>query len=304
MVCRASCVPTAGSLTLVERAALAGAPQGTRLAVVFEPTGPAWMPIAVFFARRGHDVYRVSSAKAADLRRFLRRHAKSNGIDAETLARIPLADPRGLQRLELSGPDAAALDRRVRACERLTRAASEHKVRIKDLVRQLMPMTPLTGDLGKADLAVLECHADPRALLAAGMAGLTRLIASTSNNQQGQDRARQWRAAAAAAVDLYGDHPAVPYDALAAEVATEVRLLRAIQAELAVHAAAREQHYRRPDPGQLARSLPGFAEISAPVLVAVMGRPGRFRDATRFKSYAGLAPRASETGETDPRAHR
>ena len=30
-----------------------------------------------------------------------------------------------------------------------------------------------------------------------------------------------------------------------------------------------------------------------------MGRPGRFRDGTRFKSYVGLAPRASETGETD-----
>jgi transposase len=29
-----------------------------------------------------------------------------------------------------------------------------------------------------------------------------------------------------------------------------------------------------------------------------MGRPGRFRDGTRFKSFAGLAPRASETGET------
>ena len=55
----------------------------------------------------------------------------------------------------------------------------------------------------------------------------------------------------------------------AAEVATEVRLLRAIQAELASHAAAREQHYRRADPGQLARSLPGFAEISAPVLTAM-----------------------------------
>jgi transposase len=52
-------------------------------------------------------------------------------------------------------------------------------------------------------------------------------------------------------------------------------------------------------PGQLARSLPGFAEISAPVLVAIMGGPGRFRDGTRFKSYAGLAPRASQAGETD-----
>src|ERR1039457_7486605 len=80
VVCRASCVPTVASLSAVERAALAGAPEGTRLAVVFEPTGPAWMPVAVFFARRGHSVYRVSSAKAADLRRFLRRHAKSNGI--------------------------------------------------------------------------------------------------------------------------------------------------------------------------------------------------------------------------------
>ena len=45
VVCRSSCVPTVESLTAVERSALAGAPEGTRLAVVFEPTGPAWMPI-------------------------------------------------------------------------------------------------------------------------------------------------------------------------------------------------------------------------------------------------------------------
>jgi transposase len=283
-VCRASCVPTAESLAAVERAALAGAPEGTWLAVVFEPAGPAWLPIAVFFAGRGHAVFRVSSAKAADLRKFLHRHARSNGIGAETLARIPLAGPRGLQQLELHGPAAAALGRRVRACGRLTRAGSEHKARIKDLARQLMPMTPLTGDLGKAGLAVLERWADPRALLAAGEAGLTRLITTASNKQQGQARAAQWRAAAMAAVELYGDHPGVPFGELAAEVATEVRLLRAIKEELALHAAARERHYRQVDPQQLARSLPGFAEISAPVLVAIMGRPGRFRDGTRFKS--------------------
>jgi transposase len=299
MVCRSSCVPTVESLDRVEQAALAGAAEGTRLAVVFEPTGPAWLPIAVFFARRGHAVYRVSSAKAADLRRFLRRHAKSNGIDAETLARIPLADPAGLQPLELPGADAAALDRRVRACARLTQAAAEHKTRVKDLVRQLMPVTPLTGDIGQADLAVLEHYSDPRALLALGLAELTQMITAASYHQQGQDRARQWRDAAAAAVELYGGHPAVPFAELAAEVATEVRMLRAIAAELAAHAAAREQHYVQADPGQLARSLPGFAEISAPALIAAMGRPGRFRDGTKFKSYVGLAPKASETGETD-----
>ncbi|HUK67271.1 MAG TPA: transposase, partial [Streptosporangiaceae bacterium] len=259
-VCRSSCVPTVASLTAVEQAALAGAPAGTQLAVIFEPTGPEWLPIAVFFARRGHAVYRVSSANAADLRRFLRRHAKSNGIDAETLARLPLADPRGLQPLELPGLHAAALDRRVRACDRLTRDAATHKVRIKDLVRQLLPMTPLAGDLGTADLAMLERYADPRKLGATDAAELTRLIATASNQQQGEARARERQAAAAAALELYGDHPAVASDELAAEVTTEVRLLKAVQAELAAHATAREKRYKKVDPGQLARSLPGFAQ--------------------------------------------
>ena len=96
----------------------------------------------------------------------------------------------------------------------------------------------------------------------------------------------------------------MPYAELAAEVAAEGRLRRAIQDELAAHAAAREQHYLKVDLGQLARSLPRLRRDQRPVLVAMMGRPGRFRDATRFKSYAGLAPRVSQTGDTDRKASR
>jgi len=58
----------------------------------------------------------------------------------------PLIDPAGLRPLELPGAERAALDRRVRATDRLTQAGAEHKTRIKDLVRQLMPMSPLTGN--------------------------------------------------------------------------------------------------------------------------------------------------------------
>ena len=95
------------------------------------------------------------------------------------------------------------------------------------------------------------------------------------------------------------DHPAVALADLAAEVASEVRLLRAVTAELAAHAESREEAYRWADPGQLARSLPGLAEVGGPVAAAGIGRPGRFRSGPRFKSYLGLAPRASETGDTD-----
>lgn len=298
-VCRRRCEPNVESLSVIEQAALAGAEPQTRLEVVIEPTGPAWLPVAVFFTSRGHTVFRVSSARAADLRRFLSRHAKSNGIDAETLARLPLVDPEGVRPLRLPCAEQAALDRRVRACDRLTQAASEHKVRIKDLVRQLMPMTPLTGDLGKADLAVLARWADPRALLKAGPTRLTAVIGKASNNHQGAARAQQWINAARAAINLYGDHPAVAFTDLAAEVATEARLLAAIDAELATHAAAREDAYRWADPGQLARSLPGLSTVGGPVLTCVIGDASRFPAGANFKSYLGLAPRASETGNTD-----
>jgi transposase len=298
-VCRRRAQPTVESLAAVEAAALAGAPAGTRLEVVMEPTGPAWLPVAVFFCNRGHQVFRVASAKAADLRRFLSRHAKSNGIDADTLARLPLIAPESLQPLELPGPAAAALDRRVRACDRLTTQGALHQRRIKDLVRQLLPDSPLTGDLSKTDLAVLERWADPRLLLEAGRARLLALIAKTSHGQQGAPRADRWRAAAAAALELYADHPALAFTDLAAEVATEVRLLQAVRSELAGHAQARAEAYRFTDPGALAASLPGLAEIGAPTVTAIIGRPGRFQTGKQFRAFTGLTPKASETGNTD-----
>jgi len=53
-IAKRKCYPTVDSLAQVETAALAGTGEGTRLEVIMEPTGPAWLPIAVFFARRGH----------------------------------------------------------------------------------------------------------------------------------------------------------------------------------------------------------------------------------------------------------
>jgi transposase len=241
----------------------------------------------------------VSSAEAADLRRYLSKHVKTNGIDADTLARIPLFHPAGVQPLELPTAEAAALDRRVRVAERLTRDIAQRKTRIKALVRQLMPMSPLGGKLTNADLAVLERWADPNLLVKMGAKRLATLIAKVSNNHTGSERAHEWLEAANAAIELYAGNRGVAFDDLAAEVATEVRLLRVTQAELEVHATERERAYRWVDPGALARSLPGLADVGGPALVATMGDPSRFRRGKQFRSFTGLVPKAAETGDTD-----
>jgi hypothetical protein len=119
----------------------------------------------------------------------------------------------------------------------------------------LLPLSPLGGDLGAADLAVLERYADPRALTRAGQAELTAVITKASHGHQGAGRACQWLDAARASLELYGGHPAVDFA--------------------------------------------GLAEAGGPALAACMGDPARFATGKKFRRYTGLAPRASQTGETD-----
>ena len=294
--------PTAESLAAVEAAALAGCPAGTRLEVVIEPTGPAWLPIAVFFTARGHQVFRVSSQKAADLRRFLSRHAKSNGIDADTLARLPLFDPAGLRPCSCLAPSGPRWTGGYAPPTGSPLPAADHKRRIKDLARQLLPMTPLTGDLGVADLAVLEHYADPRALARAGQARLTTLITKASHGHQGTQRAGQWLDAAHASLELYAGHPAVDFTGLAAEVATEIRLLRAVQAELAAHAAHRETCYRPwTRPGSPAR-CPGSPRLAGPRWPPAWATPPASPAANSSAPSPAWPPRPPRPGKPTARA--
>jgi hypothetical protein len=88
-------------------------------------------------------------------------------------------------------------------------------------------------------------------------------------------------------------------DDLAAEIASEIRLVRAAETERARHEHARDIALGSVDPTGLAASLPGLGPVGRAQLITTMGRPGRFPHASAFKAFTGLVPRASETGQTD-----
>ncbi len=293
--------PTRTSLEALEVTALSGAAPGLRLEVVMEATGAAWLPVAVFFAERGHRVCRVSSQKASDLRRYFRRHHKSNRIDALTLARMALLEGEVLAEIELPRGEAARLDREVRVTERLTEELATRKTRIRELARQLMPTSgrAFSRQIARVDLELLRAYGDPRILAEMELAELTHFVEQVSHHMHGEAKAAAWLDAARAAVELFGSSDAVPFDALVEDLTTEIRLLEALEAARVPHERRREAAYRALDERGLARSLPGIGEKGAPLLVAVMGRPERFKSADRFCSFTGLAPKASETGETD-----
>ena len=160
-------------------------------------------------------------------------------------------------------------------------------------------MTPLRGDLCRADLAVLErTGGHPDRILGLGRRRLTAIIVGASNDHLGAERADDWLESATRSSELYAKHAAFAADALADDVLTDLRLLTAIEGELARHAAARERAYCAADSKQLARSLPGVSTIGAPALVALMGRPGRFRARRPVPLVQRAGTRASETGDT------
>jgi transposase len=222
------------------------------------------------------------------------------------LARLPLVAPTGLTAVEFGSPARASLDRRVRAVARLTAEIGRRKTRIRALAHQLVPTIggALSEGLNHTDLAVLERYADPRALLAAGPARLNRLITTTSRGQLGQAKVQALRTAATEAVALWDGDSAIAIADLAAEVASEVRLVRAAELERSRHEHARDAALACVDPAGLAASLPGLGPVGTTQLVATMGRPGRFPNGGAFKAFTGLTPEptrpARPTASTSP----
>lgn len=189
----------------------------------------------------------------------------------------------------------------MRAADRLGEMIARHKTRIRELARQAMPMidSVLSGEMSYGDLVILDHGGDPRVLVEADAEALGALARKASRGQRGPEHVRQWQDIARQAVELYGDSPAIAFADLAAEMRSEIRMLQTAREEQHQHVKAREAAYLAVDPDQLARSLPGIALSGGPVLASAIGDAKRFPNAAAFKSFTGLSPRASETGNTD-----
>ncbi len=117
--CSQAVVMRIGSLTRVDHAesldgCQARAETTCPLVVVMEPTGLAWLPVAVYLLMHGVTVYLVNSQQVADLRRFYKKHAKSDRIDARILAKLYLVAQEKLHALRLPPAGVYALQRTCR----------------------------------------------------------------------------------------------------------------------------------------------------------------------------------------------
>lgn len=141
--------------------------------VVMEPTRNAWVPLAAWFRRRGATVVLVPAEQSADLRAYYAKHTKTDRLDAELLARLPLLHPDGLHPETTNGPG-DPLKRAVKLRSGLVRRRTSCMQRLDALLEILGPdwVAALGSDMTQTAFKFLAGWANPHQVKRLGRARL------------------------------------------------------------------------------------------------------------------------------------
>jgi transposase len=289
------------------RRAREGEAEDCPLVVVLEPTGLAWLPVAIYLVRHGVTVYLVNSQQVSDLRRFYKKHAKSDRIDAKVLAKLYLVAQEKLHALRLPAADLYTLQR---ACKQLDWVTGE----VTKLTNQINSLDQVVWLGGWATLVFSDplsatarwCRAhyyNPYTVRRVGPAQIQQDY--LDSGLAGSEDAVAWIPAlvqlAEKVVGVYGDPcEYVDFEALQAET-----ILR--QASLVQLETQRDQLktqvilplYRRLHPSGNLHSLYGVGEESAAVFLSYLGDPLRFPDARHLRGWSGMVPDSKQSSDRE-----
>ena len=230
---------------------------------------------------------------------YYNKHTKTDRLDCELLARLPLLHPDGLVATPGLGP-AESLRRAVGHRQSLTARRTGGLQRLDALLELLGPAwTAVLGtDPGKAALTVLERYADPHALQRLGRARLTRLLIRASRGAWREDKADALLCAARETLRLW-PAGAVDFAELAEDIGIEARLIRQLTEEIDALDDRIATHYEATDPTGIVASAPGVGPVLAPMILGRLGDAKRFRDLAAVRSYTGLIPKVNQSGTVD-----
>ena len=275
-------------------------PNDTRVVVVMEPTRNAWVPLAAWLQAKGAQVSVVPPEQSADLRDYYHKHTKTDRLDSKMLARMPMLHPEGLRTIDNLGP-AEPLKRAVRHRTSIQKRRTSAAMRLDALLELLGPAwAELFGTVsyGKTAVAVLERYANPHAVRRLGRSRLSKLLIRASRGHWREDKADEILAAADETLKLWAAG-GLDFDELADDIAIEIRLIKALDAEITALDDRIEALYENADPNGIIASAPG---IGITLAAGILGRTGdlnRFHSLAGVRAFTGLVPTIDQSGIED-----
>jgi transposase len=259
-----------------------------------EATGCLWEPLYEALTQAGYTVVVLNPRQTAAWATGLGLRAKTDGIDAQTLARGLLA---GYAK-ESTVPSETVQELRTltRARRDLVQSQTAAKQRLRDELVVLFPElpahTPEQCDLmAPAVLRLLETYSSAQAVAQAPLEDLTALLQQVSGGR--------WAQAEAQGLQHVAQQSAASSRALAARslvVRTMARHLLDLQQHLAALQAAIVAVLAHDAGSQQLQTLSGIGPVIAATVRAELGDAQRFRGVDQAIAYAGLDPRTIQSG--------
>jgi len=258
-------------------------------------------------------VVKAKTQKVAALRRYLRGPVKSDRLDALTLAKMPFIDPEQMDEIYLPPAEIHALQRLTRQRKRIEQDVTGRKVRISAIVDGYLPgVRRAFNDTWSSPIrAFLRSRLNPFAVVRDGEKAL-HVFLSKTNPRNKWNRA-QTRvvflachnvAAVCQMSESVGTVNEEFFINLQDEIARELRMLEADEAESEALACRIAELYRKLHPSNNLSTIPGVGEHTSPIFLATVGDPARFHNQSAFANWEGVVPGAKQSSDVQAKGLR
>jgi len=288
---------------------------GANPIIVLEAAGLPWLMVAVYLRSRhsGCRLVKAKTQKVAALRRYLRGPAKSDRLDALTLAKMPFIDPEHLDEIYLPPAEIHALQRLTRQRKQLEGDITRRKVRVGSIIDGYLPgvRNAFTDTWSPQARAFLSSRLNPLAVVRDGEAALYAFLRPAVPRSKGLKAEIHLVFMVCQRVAKVCEHSLLAgtineefFMNLQDEIAREIRLMEMEEAESASLTRHIAELYRKLHPSDNLGSIPGVGEHTAPVFLAMVGYPLRFPNQSAFANWEGVVPGARQSSNMEAKGLR
>ena len=283
--------------------------------IVLEPAGLPWLMVAAYLYSRHPDcrLVKAKTQKVAALRRYLRGPVKSDRIDALTLAKMPFIDPEQLNEIYLPPAEIHALQRLTRQRKRLEDDVTGRKVRIGAIIDGYLPgiRRAFNNIWSSQARSFLKSRLNPFVVIRDGEDALHAFLSKAT--VWGRWSRAETRLvflvcqSVASVCELSQPAGTVNEDFftdLQDEISRELRLMEIEEAESESLAHRIAELYRELHPSDNLGTIPGVGKHTAPIFLAVVGDPARFRNQSAFANWEGVVPGARQSSSMEAKGLR
>lgn len=273
------------------------APQGTPLRFLMEPT-PTWQVVGGYLRGHDHQVYLVTPAQVHDMRKLLRRHQKTDQLDALALAKLPFISPDRVHPAPFP-PDGCwqALKRGVKREHKLAGRIGETKQVLEGLAEFIMPgLGALFSNPARPlDRLLYQQYARPETVVRIGPMRLHQRLEQALKRSVDRGLIERLHQLAQEALQLHTVTGADTND-MQTHIRYELKILDLLVQQQQTIKKRNFSLYRQLDPQQLVMSLPGIGEVLAPAFLLCKPVIDQLLNPRKLRAYAGWVPSVSASG--------